>query len=211
MIASAFGVRLASGETAAYDRGASSVPAELAGVSATADGKPVGIVFASNGQLNLVLPFDLPETGNVDLVVTVDDVPSEPYRLTMGPASPGVFTVLNADGSVNDEDRPANAGDEVSLLVSGLGRPAADGDALRISDDVIPWPTEDLAIVIPPADAQAAELTVQPLWARSRPGEIASLVEVRFRIPEGAAAGLDGVDALLARSDASTWFELHVR
>jgi uncharacterized protein (TIGR03437 family) len=210
MIASAFGVRLASGEAAAYDRGASSVPAELAGVSATADGRPVGIPFASDGQLNLVLPFDLPEAGEVDLVVTVDSVPSEPYRLTMGLASPGVLAVLNADGSVNADGRPAKVGDEVSLLVSGLGRPEGEVDALQISDDVIPWPTEDLTIVIPPADAEAADLAVQPLWARSRPGEIASLVEVRFRIPEGAAAKSEGVDAVLLRGGATDFFDLSI-
>ena len=210
MIASVFGVRLAAGEAVAYDRGASSVPTELAGVSATAGGKPVGIAFASEGQLNLVLPFDLAESGEVDLVVTVDGVASEPFQLAMGPSSPGVFAVVNADGSINSEERPAKAGEEVSLLVSGLGRPEVEVDALAISNDVIPWPTEDLAVGLQPADADAEQLIVQPLWARSRPGEIASLAEVRFRIPEGEYLSPNGTNAALVRGDLVTLFDLYI-
>jgi uncharacterized protein (TIGR03437 family) len=210
MITSAFGVRLGPREPAGYDRDASSVPTQLAGVSATAGGKPVGVAFAAQGQLNLVLPFDLPESGEVDLVVTVDGVASEPYRLSMGQASPGVFAVLNTDGSLNSKERPAKAGDEVALLVSGLGRPDVDVDALRISDDVIPWPTADLAIGLSPADQNADMLTVHPVWARSRPGQIVSLVEVRFRIPEGAYISPNGNDAVLARGEVWTQFDLYL-
>ncbi|MCB1022024.1 MAG: hypothetical protein H6509_09145 [Bryobacterales bacterium] len=203
MIASVYGVRLGPEAPAAYGPAASSVPTELGGVSATAGGKPVGVAYASQGQLNLVLPFDLPEQGAIDLVVTVDGVASEPYSLTMGAASPGVLAVLNADGSRNSEERPAKAGDEVSLLVSGLGRPGVDIDALAISDDVVPWPVEELSIGFSTLDGDTVEATV--LWARSRPGEIASVVEVRFRVPEG----VDGSGSLL-RGDAWTLFDLYV-
>ena len=202
MIASVFGVRLAPGEAAAYDRDAASVPAELAGVTATIDGKQAGIAYASEGQINLVAPFDLPEQDAVNLVLTVDGVPSEPYRVAIGSASPGVLAVVNADGTVNGEEQPAAAGDEVALLVSGLGRPAVEADAFAISDDVIPWPTEEPVLSISPADQNAEDLIVQPLWARSRAGEIASLVEVRFRVPDGAAVLPDEAFGALARLPA---------
>ena len=128
----------------------------------------------------------------------------------MGPSSPGVFAVLNADGSPTTRERPTKAGGEVSLLVSGLGRPDVDVDALRVSDDVIPWPTVDLTITLSPAEQNAAMLTAQPLWARSRPGEIVSLVEVRFRIPEGAYISPNGNDAVLVRGEAWAQFDLYL-
>ncbi|MEZ5362572.1 MAG: hypothetical protein R2748_09640 [Bryobacterales bacterium] len=168
MIASVYGVRLGPEAPAAYEPAAASVPTELGGVSATADGKPLGVAWPSQGQLNLVLPFDLQSREAVDLVVTVDGVASEPYSLTMGPASPGVLAVVNADGSRNSEERPAKVGDEVSLLVSGLGRPDMDIDALAMSDDVVPWPVEECRS----ASQQRTGIRSAPvLWARSRPGE----------------------------------------
>jgi len=135
----------------------------------------------------------------------------------MAPAHPGVFAVLNADGALNSEESPAAAGEEVSLLVSGLGRPTVEADALAISDDVLPWSTQRVSITVSSGDENTPDSIVDPLWARSRPGEIASVVEVRFRVPPGAQTLPDTAFGSIMRvpSDAfgtssAGWFRLYV-
>ncbi len=200
MLASVYGVRLGPvlGAVADYRR-RSALPTELAGVSATVGGRPSGVLFAFDSQLNLALPFDLPEAGEVDLVVTVDGVDSEHYPLRMAAARPGVFAVLNADGAPNSKELPAAAGDEVSLVVSGLGRPEVETYALLVSQHRLGWPVEELSVSMRAAHSDAGDIVVQPLWARSRPGEVAGAAEVRFVIPSGVVTDPEGGLAFIRR------------
>ncbi|MEZ5394721.1 MAG: hypothetical protein R2724_18080 [Bryobacterales bacterium] len=168
MIASVYGVRLGPEAPAAYDRVA---PRSRRAWRRLGDGGRQtpwrSLAVARPTQPGAAVRF-AEQGGGRFVVVTVDGVASEPYSLTMGPASPGVLAVVNADGSRNSEERPAKVGDEVSLLVSGLGRPDMDIDALAMSDDVVPWPVEECRS----ASQQRTGIRSAPvLWARSRPGE----------------------------------------
>jgi uncharacterized protein (TIGR03437 family) len=54
---------------------------------------PLFDVVASQGQVNLLVPFETPATGSVPVVVTNSAGTSAAYSLAMAPAAPGIFRI----------------------------------------------------------------------------------------------------------------------
>jgi len=67
----------------------------FAGVSVTFNGigAPLVHVIASSGQINLVIPSELPESGTVTVAVTTPAGTSASFTVNMAPAAPGIFIV----------------------------------------------------------------------------------------------------------------------
>jgi uncharacterized protein (TIGR03437 family) len=95
------------------------------------------LLFASNGQINLLVPGAL-STGAVDAVVNFGATPSAPYHLTVANASPGLFTIgadgqgsgaiLNTSYALVSATAPGGMrktsnSDSVSIYMTGLGAP----------------------------------------------------------------------------------------
>ena len=98
----------------------------LAGASVTMNGWPAPIFFASPGQLNVQVPFEV--SGQVTVVVSVNGVPVNSGTITVNGTGPGIFLLapgraaaLNTDYSINSSSNPAPVGGAVSLFVTGLG------------------------------------------------------------------------------------------
>ena len=98
----------------------------LAGASVTMNGWPAPIFFASPGQLNVQVPFEV--SGQVTVVVSVNGVPVNSGSITVNGTGPGIFLLaqgraaaLNTDYSINNSSNPAPVGGAVSLFVTGLG------------------------------------------------------------------------------------------
>ena len=77
------------------------------GVSVAFNGikAPLLHLLASAGQINLVMPSELPESGTVPVAVTTRNGTSDNFMLTMASASPGVFVTPS---SLNPERRTAS-------------------------------------------------------------------------------------------------------
>ncbi|HXF27610.1 MAG TPA: hypothetical protein VN610_10060 [Bryobacteraceae bacterium] len=144
---SIFGTQLAS-KTAQAD----SIPlsTSLGGVSvqfvsgSTTFNAP--LLFVQPGaasQINAQVPWEL-ASGTVNVVVTRDGVASAPAPVTIGAASPAIFSssgravAVNTDGSLawpagavaGANSHPAKPGDVITIYASGLGpvdSPVADG------------------------------------------------------------------------------------
>lgn len=112
--------------------------ATVGGASVTINGWPAPIFYASPGQLNVQVPFEV-AAGNVSVDVSVDGVPQGAGSISMQNAGPAIFLLgqgraaaLNLDYSVNSASRPAAVGSALSLYVTGLGMvdpPVATGAA----------------------------------------------------------------------------------
>ncbi len=121
---------------------------DIGGTSVSFNGIPAPLYFVSGGQINAQLPWELPSSGPVNVVVTNGGASSAPTAVTMGPFSPGVFSIPpgagwaiainNADGSIaapagaiaGFPTHPAKAGDAIILYANGLGpvdSPIANG------------------------------------------------------------------------------------
>jgi uncharacterized protein (TIGR03437 family) len=97
-------------------------------VTVTFDGKPARVVYSSSDQLNVLVPSDL--AGNTaQVIVTVNDIASPAFPVTVTAANPGIFTpgILNQDGSVNSPTNPANTGSFVQIYATGLLAPDGSG------------------------------------------------------------------------------------
>ena len=90
---SIFGINFGSTDTASNVFPATSFD----GLSVTASGSlvPLYYVFGSAGQINLVLPSDLPETGDVPIQVKTSQGESATFQLKMAAADVGLFRIAD--------------------------------------------------------------------------------------------------------------------
>jgi len=56
---------------------------------------PLFDVVASQGQINLLVPFETPATGSVPVILINGEGTSTPYLLEMAPAAPGIFRIAD--------------------------------------------------------------------------------------------------------------------
>lgn len=124
----------------------------LAHGTSTVLGSPAPLLFATNGQINVLVPDAVAAKAGsvVDIVVTYG-LPSSttnyslPYSVMIAKTDPGVFTVggdgvgpaaaLDHNYNLISSTNPAGFGatgssDTVTLYVTGLGEPDTDGTAL---------------------------------------------------------------------------------
>jgi uncharacterized protein (TIGR03437 family) len=91
------------------------------------------ILFATNNQINLLVPSGVAGNATANLVVNVGSASASAFDFNVAAANPGLFTttssgtgqgaILNSDFSVNSSSKPAKAGSTVMIYVSGLGAP----------------------------------------------------------------------------------------
>ena len=100
--------------------------ATVAGALVTINGFTAPIFYASPGQLNVQVPFEV--SGAATVVVSVGGVPQASGNITVRDAAPALFSLaqghaaaLNPDNSVNSGARPAAVGSVIALYTTGLG------------------------------------------------------------------------------------------
>ena len=92
-IISIFGTMLSEGQNSSV-----TLPLEtqLVGTTATIGGQAMPLLFASEGQVNVMIPFDIPVNTQHQVVVSRGTTYTVPESVTVAAAQPAVFTV---DGS----------------------------------------------------------------------------------------------------------------
>jgi uncharacterized protein (TIGR03437 family) len=129
---SIFGTRLSNGLTVSP-----SVPysTRLGATSAVLGSRELALQFAADGQINAVIPFDVPLNATQQLVVANGDAVSQPQPVIIAAAQPAVFTqnlqgtgpaiavAFTSDGRsfLVDAAHPARAGDALVIYSAGLG------------------------------------------------------------------------------------------
>ena len=101
------------------------------------DGKPAPMLYASDKQVNGIVPWGVANAVRVQLctpvcapAVDLMVVPSQPNWFTEAPPSDLSFlgrlaNAFNSDGSRNSEQNPARPGSVMTLFVTGGGEPQA--------------------------------------------------------------------------------------
>lgn len=105
----------------------------LGGVSVQVDGSPAPMVYVSQHQINIQIPYEAGIGQNKTIVVSNGANPSANGTVTIAATSPGIFTVdgvqaaaintSKTDGStsINSSTAAAHVGDTVSLYMTGEG------------------------------------------------------------------------------------------
>ena len=157
------------------------------------DGNPAPILYSSNTQINAVVPFTL---GPVGTLVSIQDRSEtiRSFKLPIAAAVPRLFTItgaqqalaLNEDASINSSANPAAPGSVISIFVSGAGRfdqPLVDGQLGPLTG---PFP---VPAVGPVQGGIGNCCWMDSLFAAQVPGQVAGLVRVDLRVPDGTPAG----------------------
>jgi uncharacterized protein (TIGR03437 family) len=107
----------------------------LNGTQVLIAGELMPLYFTSDGQINGVIPFDVPPNATHQVIVQRGNAYSVPASVTISAASPAAFTsnatgsgagiyeAYRADGTsfLVDENHPTSAGDVIVIYCTGLG------------------------------------------------------------------------------------------
>ena len=214
---SLFGQDLAPEPLAGAPDAAGFLPTTLGGVTVLVGGRPAPLLYVSPDQINLQVPFET-ELGTTALALDPPDALDSPRALAVEGRRPAVFLnplqqdpcaslypfywentpersplplALNADGTVNSCQNPAQPGTPATLFLTGVGAtdPARGTGAVNAE----PANTISLGVSLRPYIEQAL--------ATSLAGSISSVWKVEFVIPadvHGPFALLPTVDGIAA-------------
>ena len=155
---------------------------------------PATVLYASNRQINAVVPFEVMPTMPTFVTVQAGDETLGPVQLPVVVAVPGIFTinangggqaaVLNQDSSVNSSTNPAARGSIVSVYMTGVGSlnpPIADGSLGPLTPP-FPAPMAGVSAMIGSVDSPV-------VFAGQAPGLIAGATQVNIQVPQNAPVG----------------------
>jgi len=130
-IVSLFGIGLgpAGGEVGALNPGTGRLNNSLAGVSVTFNGIRAPLFFASTGQINAQVPFEMASTSTANVVVNYQLATSPPVTIPIGSTQPGIFVrpgasqgiIQHQDGSLNTAANAVARGEAVVVYATGQG------------------------------------------------------------------------------------------
>lgn len=168
------------------------VTSQLAATRVLFDKTAAPLTYASDKQINAIVPFSLAGNSRTLLTVECFGLRSEVVVLDVVQAAPGVFTldgsgrgrgaILNQDGTQNSAASPASPDSIVVLYATGAGQtnpPAVDG---ALMSGELPQPTQHVSV-------QIGDLPAEVLYAGAAPGLVAGILQVNARVPRDMAGG----------------------
>jgi uncharacterized protein (TIGR03437 family) len=174
------------------------LPTTLANTQVLLGGKPMPMNYAGPGQINAIVPYDVPTNNMQQIMVLHHGIYTPAQTLVVASTQPAVFTqdgsgtgagivvVVKPDGTSfeNTSATPASAGDSLVIYCAGLGavNPAVTEGSTA--------PTSPLSRVTNPVTVSIAGETVQPAFAGLAPG-FAGLYQVNVTVPAGLTPGSD--------------------
>src|SRR3984957_5278921 len=172
-------------------------PTRVSEVQVTFDGTPAPILWAQDGQVNVVAPWSLDTTRNTQVCVTYRDVTVKCLSWPTAGWTPGVFmdygtnsfaVALNQDGGVNAAANPAAPGSIVAVFANGLGSitpEQADGALINLPlpNNVFPA-TVQASIPDPnsPRGVGTIEVAAEVAYYGPAPFRAAGVSQINFRL-----------------------------
>ena len=172
-------------------------PTRVSEVQVTFDGTPAPILWAQDGQINVVAPWSLNTTQNTQVCVTYSDVVLKCVSWPTAGWTPGVFmnygtnafaVALNQDGSVNSATNPAALGSLVSVFVNGLGSitpQQADGALVNLPLPSNVFPATLQALVPDPNSPRGVgtmQVAAEVTYNGPAPFRVAGVSQINFRL-----------------------------
>ena len=111
-----YGIGPQTGVAGQPDAGGS-YPTSLAGVEVQFNGIPAPLLYVQAGQINTVVPR---AALLATIQVSYQGQSAPPLYVAGQVANPGVFAILNQDGTVNSNMHPAKAGSIISAYTTGM-------------------------------------------------------------------------------------------
>ena len=177
----------------------------VAGVSALIGGYPAPILYASQTQINTVVPYEVSgqsaitvQTLNMlkpTLQWTVPSATSAPEIFTADATGLGGGAILNADSSLNSPSNPAVQGTPIQIFATGEGLTNPPGKTGSLA-------TSEHQPVLP-VSVSIGGVQAQLVYEGSAPGEIQGLFQINAIVPNGITPG-NAVPILLTVGQAQS-------
>lgn len=163
------------------------LPLTLAGSSATINGVPAPYYYASDGQVNIQIPYET-APGAAVLTITGWIGQSSNYAFLVQPSAPGIFVDAKNNAPVPSET--GSPGQEVVLYVTGDGlvKPALATGASPASGtplDQLPKPVLPVTVMVANTQAKIAFIGIVP--------GIAGATQINYIIPANTPSGIQPV------------------
>jgi len=188
------------------------LPTTLNGTQVSLGGKPMPLLYASEGQINGLVPQELTPNNSYPLVVTIGTVQSVAVMLLVKELQPGIYTLdtsgsgpgIVADaltGQLVSAANPAQASDYLVTYGTGLGRvqgpngEAEPADGAAAPGNLVYSTTADVTATIGGVDAIV-------VFSGLTPG-LVGLYQVNIQVPAGVAAG-SSVPLVITATDPQT-------
>ncbi len=161
---------------------------QLAGVQVLFNGIPSPLLYASQGQVNALVPYGITGGATASVQVTTAGGNSPAVSLNLRPAQPEVFNnggaalALNQDNSVNSPQNPAAPGSIVTIFASGAG-------GLHSSQPDGSIPSEAGGGPVLPVAVLLNNRSLEVLYAGNAPGLVINLLQINLRLRQQGAGG----------------------
>ena len=167
------------------------LPKTLSGLSLEFGGMAAPLFYASSGQINVQVPWELAGQTQVTLAGALSGQSSAAQTVSLAPFAPAIFTMDGSGGGQGaildvgyrlvDSSHPASPGDAVQIFCTGLGavtnQPATGHPA---PGDVLARTTATPTVTVNGASAQVA-------FSGLVPGLVGAY-QVNFQVPGSAAS-----------------------
>lgn len=157
------------------------IPSTLGGVQVLVNGTPAPLLYASDEQINAVVPFAVAGAKTADIQVVNQGVTGLAFRAAVVQADPAVFpgAVINQDLSLNSAQNPAAPGSIVAFWATGVHLDPYP----PIPDGTVPATAQDLYC----CSVYALGHPVQVLYEGTAPGVVAGVVQINVQLPADVA------------------------
>jgi uncharacterized protein (TIGR03437 family) len=169
------------------------VNTSLDGTQVTFNGVPGPMIFTLDGQIAVVVPYEIAGQSTVSVVVSYLGLQTAPVQFNVVPATPGLFTlnqsgqgdaaiIRYSDGSVISKSNPASVGDLLELYGEGYGvatpnTSLADG---TVVSTVLPVPAAATTVLIDGKPVNPGNIQ----YAGAAGGDVNGVLQVNLTVPQ---------------------------
>jgi len=183
---------------------------EINGTQVLLAGRPLPLQLASAGQIDAIVPFDVPVNATHQLIARRDTSYSVPEPVTVSAVQPAVFTKddtgkgaalvagIKPDGTkfVVDADNPVSEGDTVIISCAGLGPVDPPVDAgVAAPSSPLSQTTNTVTVTIGGQPATVVSATLAP--------ELTGIYQVTATVPAGISPAPDALLVVTVAEQAS--------
>jgi uncharacterized protein (TIGR03437 family) len=177
----------------------------VGGASALIGGYPAPILYASQTQINAVVPYEVAGQRAITVQTLNMLKPTAQWTVPSTASAPGIFSadgtglgsgaVLNADSTLNTPSNPAVQGTTIQIFATGEGLANPPGKTGSIA-------TEQHQPVLP-VGVKIGGVQAQIVYAGSAPTEIEGLFQINAVVPNEITPG-NAVPILLTVGQAQS-------
>ena len=190
------------------------LPTTLAGSTVLVAGNQIPIYYASDGQVNAILPYGLAVNTTQQVIVSRGSSLSVPQGITVAAAAPGIFATTGGQGIVEgfdganyklaDASNPVATGQTIVIYCTGLGEVTP---AITAGN---PTPLSPLSTTVNKVTLSIGGIDAPVAFAGLTPGQT-GLYQVNAVVPAGVAPGNQVPVVLTAAGQQSAVVTIAVR